>query len=64
MTSLVGELVAVEEGYCTAVRLEHLRIYCVVCLKRTLAPLPCPSCSMVCYSSSGIYCTVYNLLII
>ncbi|KAK8388966.1 hypothetical protein O3P69_020730 [Scylla paramamosain] len=54
-----GELVAVEEGYCTAVRLEHLRTYCVVCLKRTLAPLPCPSCSMVVFCSD--HCRIQGL---
>ncbi|XP_050701007.1 SET and MYND domain-containing protein 4-like [Eriocheir sinensis] len=46
-----GELLAVEESFCTTVRMENLRTYCTVCMKRTMAPLPCPSCSMVVFCS-------------
>nr|XP_045593477.1 SET and MYND domain-containing protein 4-like [Procambarus clarkii] len=42
-----GEIVSVEEGYCSALYTEKLQMYCTVCMRRCNAPLPCPNCKVV-----------------
>ncbi|XP_042205046.1 SET and MYND domain-containing protein 4-like isoform X2 [Homarus americanus] len=46
-----GEILGVDEGYCSAVFFEDMKTYCTVCLTRCLTPLPCPCCSMVIFCS-------------
>nr|XP_045593486.1 SET and MYND domain-containing protein 4-like [Procambarus clarkii] len=46
-----GEIVSVDDGYCTTVFTEMLKMYCTVCVKRCMAPLPCPTCNMVIFCS-------------
>nr|XP_045593541.1 SET and MYND domain-containing protein 4-like [Procambarus clarkii] len=46
-----GEIVGVEDGYCSALFTEKLQMCCTVCVRRCMAPLPCPNCKMVIFCS-------------
>ncbi|XP_045593479.1 SET and MYND domain-containing protein 4 [Procambarus clarkii] len=46
-----GDIVSVEDGYCSTLYSEKLLMYCTVCMKRCTSPLPCPSCKEVIFCS-------------
>ncbi|KAK8740198.1 hypothetical protein OTU49_003098, partial [Cherax quadricarinatus] len=46
-----GEVVSVDDGYCNTVFMEMSKMHCTVCIRRSMAPLPCPNCNMVIFCS-------------
>ncbi|XP_069947273.1 SET and MYND domain-containing protein 4-like isoform X2 [Cherax quadricarinatus] len=46
-----GEIVSIDDGYCNTVFMEASKVYCTVCLRRSMTPIPCPNCNMVIFCS-------------
>ncbi|XP_066974929.1 uncharacterized protein [Macrobrachium rosenbergii] len=46
-----GDILGVEEPYCSVVNRGELMNFCANCLQRCCAPIPCPDCSVVVFCS-------------
>ena len=61
-----GEILIVEKNCGSALLPKYIRLFCVVCLRRTWTPLPCSSCTEVwlrqphAYTQGGtVLCLLY-----
>ncbi|XP_068236217.1 SET and MYND domain-containing protein 4-like [Palaemon carinicauda] len=68
-----GDLIAIEQSYCTSLDWENMATYCNTCLVLCLTPVPCPHCSLVVFCSetcreNGVFgdhwleCSLLNML--